>query len=59
MQLNYLNQFDQNVGHPDRNVESILTEDYIGAQVPLTILRHTEKRVLDIAPEESVAGGDE
>ena len=41
------------------DLHGLLTEDYIGAQVPLTILRHTEKRVLDIAPEESVPGGDE
>lgn len=54
-----LQEGDVIVGYSDRPLASIddlhrlLTEDQVGIRLPLTIIRHLEKRVLDIVPEES------
>jgi len=49
-------------GHPIAGIDDlhkILTEEKVGVKTPLTIIRRTEKLVLDIVPEESRPKGDE
>lgn len=59
-----LQQGDVIVGYSDRPLASIddlhrlLTEDQVGRRLPLTIIRHLEKRVLYIVPEESKVRAD-
>lgn len=41
------------------DLHRLLTEERVGVRSPLTILRHSEKRVFDIVPEESKARADD
>jgi S1-C subfamily serine protease len=49
-------------GRPTAGIDDLhkgLTEEKVGVSTPLTILRRSEKLVLNIVPEESRPGGDE
>jgi hypothetical protein len=41
------------------DLHKALTEERVGVRTPLTIIRRTEKMVLDIVPEESKKREDE
>jgi len=49
-------------GQPTAGIDDlhkVLTEDKVGVKTPLTIIRRSEKLVLDIVPEESQSRGEE